>query len=100
MSAIQTQLVELRQALELALNDSDWDAVGPLDDQCRTVVEQVAQASPSPELREALRGLLELYPRLIAATTQVRDALGVELTQARRQAGASKVYQLFSSQLA
>ncbi len=89
------QLNQLRDALTAAMLSQDWESIQQLDQRCLACVEHIATHAQGVE-RQALRGalseVLALYKRLIQSSLTQRDAIGSEITQARRSNRAVRAY--------
>lgn len=90
----------LRDALTSALHREDWEAIGKLDHECRSLVDaamlEAASEVAEVRLRSSLAGLLELYAVMVATCRNERDRIGSELGNVSRARQNAKVYQLFS----
>lgn len=97
MSAALQQISETREALQGALAQRDWQAIGELDLACRACVEAVLSDAPADdaELRSGLEGLLGVYQELLEVTASERKAVVDEMMQIRQAKNAAKVYHLF-----
>ncbi len=97
MSALQ-RIEETREALSVALQARDWEAIGELDLACRTSLEALLQDEVLDEgaLRANLEQLLGLYRQLIEITSGERQAIVEEMSQITQAKNAAKVYHLFT----
>lgn len=97
MNATVLQLEQTHSAMQEALQQADWEAVGSLDLQCRQAVDQALADPHAPVelLRERIQALLDLYSELVAACTGERQRLAGELVQLNQSKKKAKVYQLF-----
>jgi hypothetical protein len=97
MTSAISLLDEVREALENALQQEQWESIGQLDQQCRLCVDLALAESTMDEveLKHSLHKLLSVYRLLIAATTVQRNQIANEITQLRRSNQVAKVYQLF-----
>lgn len=98
MSSELQRFDETRDALLSALSAKDWDAIGKLDESCRTCIDDMLGAPTLDEdlVKERLEGLLQVYRELLDATIGERQAIADEMTQINQAKNASKVYHLFS----
>ena len=98
MSSELQRFDETRDALLNALSAKDWDAIGRLDENCRTCIDDMLGAPALDEgvVKERLEGLLQVYRDLLDATIGERQAIADEMTQINQAKNASKVYHLFS----
>lgn len=92
------RLHDTREALINALQAGDWERVGELDGQCRTLVALAMQADAREDqaLADALDALLETYRELIGVCRAVQERLADELGGLQRGRKGAQVYQLFS----
>jgi hypothetical protein len=97
MTSAVSRLDEVREALEVALFQQDWEAVGRLDLQCRSCIDDALTqfGQDDAALRQSLNKLLALYRLLIQDSTSKRNEIASEISQLRRGNQAAKVYQLF-----
>lgn len=98
MSHALQRMDDTRDALLNALSARDWEAIGKLDESCRSCIDEMLNEASMDEavVREKLEGLLQVYRELLEATTGERQAIANEMTQINQGKNASKVYQLFS----
>jgi hypothetical protein len=98
MSHALQRMDDTRQALLDALGARDWEAIGKLDESCRSCIDEMLNEASMDEavVREKLEGLLQVYRELLEVTTGERQAIANEMTQINQGKNASKVYQLFS----
>lgn len=91
------RLDDLSDALVAAFADQDWERIGMLDSDCRTLVELAMQEAATDEaaLKMRMERLLRLYASLVEACRIQRDQLGADLAQINRGKQGAKVYQLF-----
>ncbi|TRX74451.1 flagellar protein FliT [Pseudomonas mangiferae] len=88
---------ETRLALTEALDRSDWDRIGDLDQLCRRQVEDalVASAGQEEALRTQLEMLMDVYRQLTKACIDAREEVASELVALQKASHGAKVYQLF-----
>lgn len=98
MSHALQRMDDTRDALLNALSARDWEAIGKLDESCRSCIDEMLNEASMDEavVREKLEGLLQVYRELLEVTTGERQAIANEMTQINQGKNASKVYQLFS----
>ncbi|MFK8333108.1 flagellar protein FliT [Pseudomonas sp. BJa5] len=98
MSHALQRMDDTRDALLNALGARDWEAIGKLDESCRSCIDEMLNEASMDEavVREKLEGLLQVYRELLEATTGERQAIANEMTQINQGKNASKVYHLFS----
>ncbi|MFK0090813.1 flagellar protein FliT [Pseudomonas sp. NPDC090755] len=98
MSHALQRMDDTREALLNALSARDWEAIGKLDESCRSCIDEMLNEASMDEavVREKLEGLLQVYRELLEVTTGERQAIANEMTQINQGKNASKVYQLFS----
>lgn len=96
-SAIQ-RFDETRDALLNALSERDWDAIGRLDETCRSCIDDMlaAPAVDEAQVKVKLEGLLDVYRDLLDATMGERQAIAEEMSQMNQAKSAARVYHLFS----
>ena len=96
-SAALKRIEETREALVGALAERDWEAIGQLDLDCRSCMEDVLSEASVDEaaLRDNLEELLGVYKRLLDAATGERQAIVDEMSQINQAKSAAKVYHLF-----
>ncbi|KII38057.1 flagellar assembly protein FliT [Pseudomonas fluorescens] len=97
MSLVLQRIERTREALVDALAERNWEAIGQLDLDCRSCMEDVLS---EPSLDEgALRGNLEellfVYKQLLEVAMGERQAIVDEMSQINQAQKASKVYHLF-----
>ncbi|WP_462379127.1 flagellar protein FliT [Pseudomonas sp. Marseille-QA0892] len=89
----------LRDALTAALRQQDWDAIGRLDHECRSLVDvamlEVVNEADEARLRNSFASLLEIYAVMVETCRSERDRIGAELGSFNRAQQNAKVYQLF-----
>lgn len=89
----------LRDALTAALRQQDWDAIGRLDRECRSLVDaamlEVVTETEEARLRSSFASLLEIYAIMVETCRNERDRIGAELGSFNRAQQNAKVYQLF-----
>ena len=93
------QLLEATgNALREALARRDWAAIGELDAQCRSAVEEAMVEAVRDEdmLRQRMQELLDLYRELVTVCQAEQRRLAGELVQLNQSQQGAKVYQLFS----
>jgi len=97
MSLALQRIEETREALEGALAERDWEAIGQLDLACRACVDDVISEAPldEPAVRSKLENLLGVYRQLIEVATGERQAVVDEMMQIQQAKSAAKVYHLF-----
>lgn len=98
MSQALQRMDDTRDALLDALSARDWEAIGKLDESCRSCIDEMLNEASVDEavVREKLEGLLQVYRELLQVTTGERQAIADEMTQINQSKNASKVYRLFS----
>jgi hypothetical protein len=79
------------------LAERDWEAIGQLDLDCRSCMEDVmSEASLDEEvLRSNLEELLYVYKQLLEVAMGERQAIVDEMSQIQQARNAAKVYHLF-----
>ncbi len=92
-SALQS-LEALQQALREALSRQDWEAIGALDSQCRTLIDEVMD-SAEPGLREQVKELSRLYAELQQAARAERERVAGELTRLNQSKQIDRAYKTF-----
>ncbi|MGS0940449.1 flagellar protein FliT [Pseudomonas luteola] len=97
MSLAIRKIDETREALATALDNQDWDAIGPLDFACRIYIDEAMQEQPRNDdaLRLSLEQLLAFYGKLIYASRIQRNEIAKEASKAKRSQKAANVYKLF-----
>lgn len=97
MSATVLQLEQTRLALHEALDNSDWEAIGSLDLQCRQAVDLALADPHAPveQVRTRMQELLDLYRDLVEACSAEQNRIAGELVEFQRTKKKAKVYQLF-----
>ncbi|MNC54168.1 MULTISPECIES: flagellar protein FliT [unclassified Pseudomonas] len=97
MSHALQRIDDTREALIGALLERNWDAIGKLDETCRTCIDEVLSEASTDEgaLREKLESLLAVYRQLLEVTTGERQAIVDEMSQINQAQKAAKVYHLF-----
>ncbi|MNJ12621.1 hypothetical protein D3C77_68140 [compost metagenome] len=98
MSHALQRMDDTRNALLSALSERNWEAIGKLDETCRSCIDEMLNEEAMDEavVREKLEGLLQVYRELLDVTIGERQAIANEMTQINQSKNASKVYQLFS----
>lgn len=98
MTTAVLRIDEVREALEAALFQQDWESISQLDQRCRLCVDQALSEPLQDEtaLRASLNQILALYRLLIKSSVSRRDEIADEIAQIRRSNQAAKVYRLFS----
>lgn len=97
MNASVKRLEETGTALRDALTQQDWSAIGMLDRECRSAVDEAMREHQRDEgaVRQRLQELLDLYRELVM-TCQIEQArVAGELRQLNQSQQGAKVYQLF-----
>ncbi len=86
-----------RLALTEALNSSDWERIGDLDQVCRQQIEDALVDSIGQEeaLRTQLEMLMDVYRQLTEACMQAREEIAHELIALQKASQGAKVYQLY-----
>ena len=97
MSLVLQRIEQTREALVGALAERDWEAIGQLDLDCRSCMEDVlSEASLDEEvLRSNLEELLYVYKQLLEVAMGERQAIVDEMSQIQQARNAAKVYHLF-----
>ncbi|MGF6091331.1 flagellar protein FliT [Pseudomonas sp. 18173] len=97
MSLVLQRIEQTREALVGALAERDWEAIGQLDLDCRSCMEDVlSEASLDEEvLRSNLEELLFVYKQLLEVAMGERQAIVDEMSQITQAQNAAKVYHLF-----
>ncbi|ENA29472.1 MULTISPECIES: hypothetical protein [Pseudomonas] len=97
MSLAIQRIDEAREAMATALDNQDWDAIGPLDIACRLYIDEAMQEQPRNDyaLRLSLEELLSFYGKLIYASRMQRNELAKKATRVKRSQKAANVYKLF-----
>ncbi|MBV4459651.1 MULTISPECIES: flagellar protein FliT [Pseudomonas] len=97
MSPVLQRIEDTRMALVSALAERNWEAIGQLDLDCRSCMEDVlSEASlDEEELRSNLEQLLHVYKDLLEVAMGERQAIVDEMTQINQAKNAAKVYHLF-----
>ncbi|MCG7371263.1 MULTISPECIES: flagellar protein FliT [Pseudomonas] len=97
MSLAIKRIDETREALAAALDNQDWDAIGPLDFACRLYIDEAMQEQPRNDyaLRLSLEQLLAFYGKLIYASRMQRNEVAKEASRMKRSKKAANVYKLF-----
>ena len=97
MSLVLQRIEQTREALVGALAERDWEAIGQLDLDCRSCMEDVlSEASLDEEvLRSNLEELLHVYRQLLEVAMGERQAIVDEMSQIQQARNAAKVYHLF-----
>lgn len=93
------RLGSIRNELAVALIQQDWDKIGSLDLDCRTLVDlamqEVAETGDEGALRANLESLLELYALAVQTCKMKRDETASELGALNKTRQNAKVYQMF-----
>ncbi|RKS16399.1 hypothetical protein BJ917_5424 [Pseudomonas sp. WPR_5_2] len=97
MSPVLQRIEQARAGLVDALAERNWEAIGQLDLDCRSCMEDVMSESSvsEVELRDNLEELLGVYKQLLDAATGERQAIVDEMSQISQAQKAAKVYHLF-----
>ena len=97
MSLAIQRIDEAREAMATALDNQDWDAIGPLDIACRLYIDEAMQEQPRNDyaLRLSLEQLLAFYGKLIYASRMQRNEVAKEASRMKRSKKAANVYKLF-----
>lgn len=97
MSMVLQRIEQTREALEGALAERNWAAIGELDQACRACMDEVLEEAKGnePGVRNNLERLLGVYRELIDVATGERQAIADEMTQIQQARNAAKVYHLF-----
>ncbi|AMQ81843.1 MULTISPECIES: hypothetical protein [Pseudomonas] len=97
MSLVLQRIEETRAALVGALAERNWEAIGQLDLDCRSCMEDVLSEASVDEvaLRDNLEELLHVYKQLLEVAMGERQAIVDEMSQITQAQNAAKVYHLF-----
>lgn len=97
MNASVKRLEETGTALRDALTQQDWSAIGMLDREFRSAVDEAMREHQRDDgaVRQRLQELLDIYRELVM-TCQIEQArVAGELRQLNQSQQGAKVYQLF-----
>lgn len=97
MSLVLQRIEQTREALVSALAERNWEAIGQLDLDCRSCMEDVLSEASLDEdaLRGNLEELLGVYRELLDVAVGERQAIVDEMSQIHHARNAAKVYHLF-----
>jgi hypothetical protein len=97
MSLVLQRIEHTREALVGALAERNWEAIGQLDLDARSCMEDILSEASLDEaaLRDNLEELLGVYRQLLEAATGERQAIFDEMSQIHHAQNAAKVYHLF-----
>ena len=97
MSLVLQRIEHTREALVGALAERNWEAIGQLDLDCRSCMEDVMAEAALDEdaLRNNLEELLHVYKELLEVAMGERQAIANEMSQITQAQKAAKVYHLF-----
>lgn len=90
-------IAALRASLQEALAQQDWEVIGELDTQCRTLVAALRDEDAfDSELREQIDALVSLYEELQKSGRAERERLAGELTRLNQSKQVDQAYKSFS----
>lgn len=94
---ITQSIAALRASLQETLAQQDWEAIGELDAQCRTLVAALRDEDAfDSELREQIDALVSLYEELQKSGRAERERLAGELTRLNQSKQVDQAYKSFS----